>query len=150
LLKAAELVFARDGFEAAKLGDIASWAGYTRGAFYANFASKEDLFIEMLIEQVGKRMAELRRAATAPVTPGANLRAMRDYYIQSLRHPTWNVLFLEYKLFSLRHPRLKSKIVQNIEHKDPRARDGCWYRRSDRCSERHDSARVDPGSRDVP
>ena len=44
LLAAAEKTFARDGFEAARLEDIASMAGYTRGAFYANFKSKEDIF----------------------------------------------------------------------------------------------------------
>jgi AcrR family transcriptional regulator len=44
LLAAAENIFARDGFEAARLEDIAGLAGYTRGAFYANFQSKEDIF----------------------------------------------------------------------------------------------------------
>ena len=42
LLLAAEQTFARDGYEAARLEDIAARAGYTRGAFYANFASKEE------------------------------------------------------------------------------------------------------------
>ncbi len=44
LLAAAETIFARDGFEAARLEDIAALAGYTRGAFYANFDGKEDIF----------------------------------------------------------------------------------------------------------
>ena len=45
LLLAAEQTFARDGYEAARLEDIAARAGYTRGAFYANFESKEDIFL---------------------------------------------------------------------------------------------------------
>ena len=48
LIRAAEKIFARDGFEAAKLEEIAAEAGYTRGAFYANFESKEDLFFALL------------------------------------------------------------------------------------------------------
>lgn len=44
LLAAAERLFARDGFEAARLEDIAAQAGYSRGAFYANFEDKEDIF----------------------------------------------------------------------------------------------------------
>src|ERR1700691_11110 len=48
LLLAAEQTFARDGYEAARLEDIAARAGYTRGAFYANFASKEDIFFGLL------------------------------------------------------------------------------------------------------
>ena len=48
LLLAAEQTFARDGYEAARLEDIAARAGYTRGAFYANFDSKEDIFFALL------------------------------------------------------------------------------------------------------
>jgi AcrR family transcriptional regulator len=47
LIQAAERIFARDGFAAAKLEEIAAEAGYTRGAFYANFDSKEDLFLAL-------------------------------------------------------------------------------------------------------
>ncbi len=112
LLKAAEKIFARDGFEAAKLEEIASEAGYTRGAFYANFASKEDLFIAMLAEEVQKRMAEVRRVANAVQKPAARLRAVRDHYIQLSKDRVWNVLFLEFKLFILRHPELKSKVSE--------------------------------------
>src|SRR5258708_12782333 len=48
LLAAAERIFARDGFEAARLEDIAAGAGYTRGAFYANFGGKEQIFFPLL------------------------------------------------------------------------------------------------------
>ena len=50
---AAEQTFARDGYEAARLEDIAARAGYTRGAFYANFESKEDIFFALLEQWVG-------------------------------------------------------------------------------------------------
>src|ERR1700683_4739597 len=59
LLLAAERIFARDGFEAARLEDIAGLAGYTRGAFYANFRSKEDIFFALLEHWVGHRIAAL-------------------------------------------------------------------------------------------
>ena len=57
LLAAAEKIFARDGFEAARLAEIAALAGYTRGAFYAHFKSKEDIFFALL-ERVGRRIDE--------------------------------------------------------------------------------------------
>src|ERR1700740_2282064 len=59
LLAAAETIFARDGFEAARLEDIAAEAGYTRGAFYANFKSKEDIFFALLDSWIAERMAEV-------------------------------------------------------------------------------------------
>ena len=48
LIDAALRIFARDGFEAARLEDIAKESGHTRGAFYANFDTKEDLFLALL------------------------------------------------------------------------------------------------------
>ena len=45
LLDAAEDVFAEKGFAPATLDDIAQAAGYTKGAIYKHFATKEDLFL---------------------------------------------------------------------------------------------------------
>lgn len=45
LLDAAEDVFAEKGFTPATLDDIAHAAGYTKGAIYKHFATKEDLFL---------------------------------------------------------------------------------------------------------
>ncbi len=56
MIRAAEKIFARDGFEAAKLEEIAAEAGYTRGAFYANFDSKEDLFFALLEGEISSRI----------------------------------------------------------------------------------------------
>jgi AcrR family transcriptional regulator len=44
LLRSAETIFVRDGYEGAELGEIASLAGRTKGAIYAHFENKEDLF----------------------------------------------------------------------------------------------------------
>ena len=65
LLEAAEQIFARDGYEAARLEDIAAPAGYTRGAFYANFESKEDIFFALLEQWVGAADCRGERPAGA-------------------------------------------------------------------------------------
>ena len=114
LLNSAEAIFARDGFEAAKLEEIAADAGYTRGALYANFDSKEELFMELLAEEVERRMARASERtagrAKAPMSKEELYRAMRKGFISSLKNPAWNILFLEYKLFVLRHPAFRDKI----------------------------------------
>ncbi len=51
LLDAAEELFARKGLGAAALEDIADAAGYTRGAIYAHFGSKEELFLAVIERQ---------------------------------------------------------------------------------------------------
>jgi AcrR family transcriptional regulator len=51
LLDAAARVFVERGFGGASVEAIAAEAGYTRGAFYSNFASKEELFAALLQER---------------------------------------------------------------------------------------------------
>ena len=47
LLDAAAQVFARKGFAGASVEEIAEAAGYSIGAVYSNFGSKEQLFLEL-------------------------------------------------------------------------------------------------------
>src|SRR6202789_387766 len=60
LLRAAEIIFARDGFEASRIEDIAAEAGRSRGAFYANFASKTEVFLALRALATRRRARELR------------------------------------------------------------------------------------------
>ena len=48
LVLAAQSIFIDKGFIAASVEDITAMAGYTRGAFYSNFGSKSELFLEIL------------------------------------------------------------------------------------------------------
>src|SRR5881409_2831591 len=72
LLEAAARVFARRGFAGASVEAIAAEAGFTRGAFYSNFSSKEELFAELLQERVYAiytRMAQRLLSGEADWTP---------------------------------------------------------------------------------
>src|ERR1700681_890490 len=77
LLAAAERIFARDGFEAARLEDIAFAAGYTRGAFYASYESKEDIFLALLEHWVRQRIETVNSLLQRHENPSARLRALR-------------------------------------------------------------------------
>jgi AcrR family transcriptional regulator len=59
LLDAAARVFVRRGFQGSSVEEITAEAGYTRGAFYSNFSSKEELFVELLHERVYARYTEM-------------------------------------------------------------------------------------------
>ena len=59
LLSAGELVFAAEGFHAATVEAIAEAAGFTRGAFYANFQDKADLLLTLLEEHSRADLARL-------------------------------------------------------------------------------------------
>src|SRR5260370_22181112 len=73
LLAAAQRIFARDGFEAARLEDIAAGAGYTRGAFYANFGGKDEIFFAPLENGVYHRIHSVTAALREHKTPLQNL-----------------------------------------------------------------------------
>jgi AcrR family transcriptional regulator len=55
LLDAAARVFVKRGLQGSSVEEISAEAGYTRGAFYSNFKSKEELFVELLNDRVYAR-----------------------------------------------------------------------------------------------
>ena len=67
LFEAAAGVFAEHGVGGATVEQIASAAGFTRGAFYSNFATKEDLLVAMLEDHVQRSIrANLELLADHP------------------------------------------------------------------------------------
>lgn len=114
LLRSAERIFARDGFEAARIEDIAAAAGYTRGAFYANFESKEELFMALLEDFVQRRIADIRSLMAQAETAEKQAEALRNYYAQVATQKRWALIFLEYKLFSIRHPEVRARLQRRI------------------------------------
>lgn len=54
LFEAAASVFEEQGINAASIEKIAAAAGFTRGAFYSNFASKDELIVAMLEDHVAQ------------------------------------------------------------------------------------------------
>ncbi|MCR2764581.1 TetR/AcrR family transcriptional regulator [Microbacterium sp. zg.B48] len=60
LLDAAAQVFAEEGLDAASVEAICERAGFTRGAFYSNFESKDELFLELTSRVALARVAGVR------------------------------------------------------------------------------------------
>jgi len=111
LLEAALRVFARDGFEAARLEDIAAESGHTRGAFYANFDTKEDLFFALLEQQASERLNDLQRRLEKYDNMQDRLRTLRAFYLERATDRQAMLLTLEFKLFALRHPKMRARLA---------------------------------------
>ena len=82
LLDAAARVFVKRGFQGSTVEEISAEAGYTRGAFYSNFASKNELFVELLHDRVYSGYTEMTRAGLEDRPPtlketGERLAAMQ-------------------------------------------------------------------------
>ncbi|MGA2212702.1 MAG: TetR family transcriptional regulator [Bryobacteraceae bacterium] len=112
LLEAAKRIFARDGFEAARIEDIAGATGHTRGAFYAHFNHKEDLFFALFEQEAGERLRDLRSAMERCPDSGGRMRALRKFYVGRASDRQWVMLSLEFKLFAFRHPKLRARLAR--------------------------------------
>jgi AcrR family transcriptional regulator len=110
LLNAAKRIFAQQGFEAARLEDIAAGAGYTRGAFYANFKSKEDIFFALFEEWVRERIESLSSAVRRHADPADKLVALRTHYAELATDRRLVLISMEFKLFALRHPEAHARL----------------------------------------
>jgi AcrR family transcriptional regulator len=106
LISAAEASFVSRGFHASSVDEVAERAGYTKGAVYSNFASKEDLFFavyERRVEQVLTEVVpDLRQLgaerAFDQLAAGALHRRDPD--------DGWRAVFFEFWAHVVRHPKL--------------------------------------------
>jgi AcrR family transcriptional regulator len=105
LIAAAARVFAEKGYEAASVADLASAAGYTKGALYAHFPSKADLFKTMITE-AGEVSAEHVEQAWQADT---GEEAFEHHDLAGA------LISLEAYLFALRHPEDAGMLVQLAE-----------------------------------
>jgi AcrR family transcriptional regulator len=110
LLDAAEKVFVRDGFEKARIESIALAIGRTKGAVYAHFESKEDLFIALLERRMRLRLQSVQEAIAG--RPPKQQRAIaRDLFVDAALEEHWPILVLEFKLFALRSAVSKDRVA---------------------------------------
>ena len=110
LLQAAETIFVRDGYEGAELGEIAALAGRTKGAIYAQFKSKEDIFLALIEERTNCHRARMEKMLAASTTIEGNMNALRNFFMERTEDHTWSLLLLEFKLFAMRHPESKKRL----------------------------------------
>lgn len=112
LLQAAERIFVRDGYEKAELGEIAAVAGRTKGSIYAQFKSKEEVFLALVETHALRRRAKMQQLLAASTTIEGNLAAMRRQVLEFSADDTWGLLLLEFRLYAVRHPDSRERLRQ--------------------------------------
>jgi AcrR family transcriptional regulator len=110
LLDVASQLFTEQGFENTQLEQVAVRAGYTRGAIYAHYANKEDLFLDLLREQVKRRFAQLRIVLESEPSTAKRLEKFRNWILHQMTDPPWAILTLEFKLYTLRRPSARAQL----------------------------------------
>jgi AcrR family transcriptional regulator len=110
LLRAAEEVFVRDGYAGAELGEIARLAGRTKGSIYANFKSKEDIFLALYESKSLERRAIMQKLLASSSSTAGNLAAFRKYFIEFAVNDSWAFLLLEFRLYAIRNPESRDRL----------------------------------------
>lgn len=120
LLDAAANVFAQLGFHGASVDKIAEYAGYSKGAVYANFDSKEELFLALLEEKMKSDIDTIHQAMKQQQSVDQFIEKM-DYYFDLERQTNrvWSILNMEFLLYAMRQKSVREKwtamIVESVE-----------------------------------
>jgi AcrR family transcriptional regulator len=114
ILRAARAVFGKSGFHGATIEQIADEAGLSNGAIYYNFASKGDLFLELLDERMEERVRHIRRTLAAGAPSGGRDSALEDEARDATRSlkesREWRLLLFEFVAHAARTPSLRPKL----------------------------------------
>jgi AcrR family transcriptional regulator len=112
LIDAAYEVFSEFGLHASSIEMVTEAAGFTRGAFYSNFESKEELFFALAERENGLRLARLKLAVEAqhqltsvsipPLTEEAVTNLVRSMLALQADDTRWFLVLGEFRLFAMR------------------------------------------------
>ncbi len=110
LVKAATEVVARRGFHAASVDEIAKRAGFSIGALYWNFASKDELFLAVFDEHVSWFERQLTEAVgSADTSAGAS-----EWIERIARRPQQFLIFIEFWAYAVRTPKIRGAFAQRM------------------------------------
>ncbi|KEK22995.1 TetR/AcrR family transcriptional regulator [Bacillus gaemokensis] len=110
LLASAFETFAKFGFHGASVDKIAEHAGFSKGAIYAHFHTKEDLFLAIVEQQMNLYVQDLRQVIEQQQSL-ANFIETMDVYSHSVRQKTktWSMLSMEFLLYAMREESVRHK-----------------------------------------
>ncbi len=119
LLRSAARVFARRGLQGGTIDEVAADAGFTKGAFYANFSSKDELFLAMLDQGFAVRLGEVVRELSgldseidrSEIVQQARA-ASEDYARHLASEPDWQRLFFEFVIHATRDESFRRELVR--------------------------------------
>ena len=114
LVGAAAEVFGERGLHGASLDDVAARAGFTKGAVYSNFASKEELILEGFKASFSSRRSmanDLNRRILAGDLEGAS-QTYREIW-RDIDMTQW-LLGIEFLLWAKRDGRIREMVSGNL------------------------------------
>lgn len=116
LLEAAYRVFADQGFGKVRIEELCAAAGYTRGAFYSQFDSLEELFFTLYNENAQLIDAQLTQALSTP-DGESSVEAVIDRIADTLvLDRDWLLVRSDFQLYAARNPAVAQRLVEHRAH----------------------------------
>lgn len=117
LLEAARKVFGRRGYYGASLDEIAADAGFSKGALYYNFGSKEGLFLALLEERLQERVRIIGDAFQNERTASDAIQRIAREYLESLsQRQEFLLLYFEFWAHAVREPKFRPHLVAQLRN----------------------------------
>lgn len=111
LLDTAAMIFRRRGFYGAAVEEIAEEAGYSKGAVYSNFESKEDLFMTLLEQRHEEWAGAIYTLELGEPIETMLLKAGEVMADVRNRYRDWWLLFFELWTCATRDPNLEVRLA---------------------------------------
>lgn len=116
LLEAAARVYARRGLDGATLEEVAAEAGFTKGAVYGNFGSKENLLLALMEEHLGQQVIEqIGLFDRERITWERPLAGSARWMEQLESDPDPFRLFVELWIYAQRDERLRRRLADGLQ-----------------------------------
>lgn len=103
LLESAVETFARLGFHGASIEKIAENAGFSKGAIYAHFHSKEELFQAILEHQMNLYVCNIQQMINQQPSLSQLIETMNEHFLSiRKKNRTQSMLIMEFLLYAMR------------------------------------------------
>ena len=124
-------VVSRKGFYAASVEDIVKRAGYSIGALYSNFASKDDLLFAAFDEHLRWFETQLEKFAQAEDAAAS----VADWLGSLSDKPDQFLIFIEFWGYAVRKPKLRAQLAERMAEMRQRIQDVVEQRSPDRSAQ---------------
>ncbi|GAA4612590.1 TetR/AcrR family transcriptional regulator [Saccharopolyspora hordei] len=123
LIAAAREVFLEHSISDTPVELICETAGFSRGAFYSNFATKEDLFLAVYEEEVAARIDQTREIIEKAIAPTRHERSVHEAILEIgaacaealSADKTWYLLLAEFRAHALRDPEMRLRAGEYLD-----------------------------------
>lgn len=112
LIDAAGQLFSTSGYEHATIDDISAAAGYSKGAYYFHFSTKEDVLLELLRMWTDDRTTALASEIPDGAPSRDEIKSILAAFFSYKTAPQWPGVLLEFWAQAIRNPEVSKRLTQ--------------------------------------